>query len=248
MDIKFTRISTIVNIYDESKAKMKDRRLKMTLDLFFVVFCVLASLLFYLLIKFNADIALIILIALLPVITNLLFYCIFNPIIKKNLENRGIPTNKKFFSHWYNQGYREKEAESFYNLLLEKGILSGDSSDLDILAEYDKLFDWLPKNWLNNYKFLVGGGTFLLFVLAGWNHFTGKLFSLAENMQGVIEAVKTEIVLLILIYIFIFGCFQLQRYAEYFFNSKERKYKNIQCLLKELQISLKKKYPKSHTL
>ena len=85
-------------------------------------------------------------------------FATLNPWNKKRIKSKmGIEPKKGKFSHWANTEFREGQLIKFYELIIERKILYGNSKDISLLDSYEKLFLKEAELFKSKEKLLLGG-------------------------------------------------------------------------------------------
>lgn len=159
---------------------------------------------------------------------------------KKRLLELGISPLPGIFTEWANTEYYEFRLKKLYRKLCSDRLLTKTALDIDILADYKKLFEGESTQFYR--PGFILGGVFVAFLIPLWSHYLNLFFKKNESSIENITFVCSLIASLVIL------CFVILEFFRFNFdetrNRKSIRYKNISKDLELLRLSLRLKYKK----
>lgn len=149
---------------------------------------------------------------------------------------KNIEINQEYHK-WYSDEFRRYQQEQFYEKLKAKGLLNGNSGDIELIKDFVQLYEQEIKESKNSTKLMITG-TILLFILSAWGHYSDYIIK--EEIKDERIPIYTSIVLGIIFFILIILELYKKLLYEEIINAKIQRYKEIVSLLEEVRVNIKK--------
>ncbi len=164
------------------------------------------------------------------------FFIFINPYAKKQLEKKGVISDKGFFKHWANNNYLEYKYSSFRKRLVELNILTNTNPILNskLLKEYSEFYKSESERIKDFEIFKIIGSLFLVFIVPIWNQFLGKLFKLSKPDE-IIDVFKISSQFLVLIFVIIIALIYVRYMLKELIENRKRRLLQISYELLNLK-------------
>lgn len=161
---------------------------------------------------------------------------------KKRMVKNDIKVDDEKF-HWASEEYEILKLSKFYDSLVENKVLANSELDVDLLTDYELLYDDEASFFKSNQNYIYGGGVVLLFVVPVWIEIVNQLFKEMQKGQ-LLETIKLIFGIIAMVYLITYMLYGINAALLEFTNSISKKHKNISRLLRLIRLNLRLKYLK----